>query len=111
MPKKLFEPGNPGGPGRPEGSKNKSYLDASHWLQRADEEVLKQEDPEKRLATIKWATELIMGKVQVLPGTPGDSVSNAATAYSLLNNLAPEPLPSPPPPSAVNGNGGQANGA
>jgi hypothetical protein len=80
-----FKKGNSGNPsGRPEGSKNKSYLDPSHWLQRADEEVQKSTNPAKRMEIVKWATELIMQKVPVLPATPGDSVGNAVAAQALI---------------------------
>lgn len=73
--------------GRPIGAKNKSYADVSHWLERADREINLQADPEKRMTTIKWATELIMGKIPVLPATPGDSLSNAIAAQSLVKAL------------------------
>jgi hypothetical protein len=81
-----FVKGKSGNPnGRPEGSKNKSYLDASHWLQRADVELEKQEDAFKRMEIIKWATELIMAKVPALPATPGESVGNALVAQTIIN--------------------------
>ncbi len=73
--------------GRPKGVKNKSYADISHWLQRADAEIDLQKDPEKRMTTIKWATELIMQKIPVLPATPGDSLSNAIAAQTLVKAL------------------------
>ncbi len=71
--------------GRPVGAKNKNYLDASHWLGLAHEEVHKEADGEKRMSIVKWATELIMAKVPALPATPGDSVSNAAVAQTIIN--------------------------
>lgn len=80
-----FTKGSKPGPGRPQGLKNKSYLDASHWLQRADEEVQREESAEKRFNIVKWATELIMAKVPALPATPGDSVGNAVAAQALIN--------------------------
>jgi|SRR5580693_3586134 hypothetical protein len=87
--------------GREKGSKNKSYLDPSHWLGRANEEIDKERDPEKRVKLITWATELIMQKVPVLPSTPGESVNNAIVAQGLLTALeqnAPDPVnPSPAP--------------
>ncbi len=81
-----FAKGKSGNPkGRPEGSKNKSYLDASHWLQRADEIVQAESDAEKKFAIVKWASELIMAKVPALPATPGDSVGNALVAQTIIN--------------------------
>lgn len=71
--------------GRPAGAKNKNYLDASHWLGLAHEEVQKLEDSEKRFSIVKWATELIMAKVPALPATPGDSLSNATVAQTIIN--------------------------
>ena len=68
--------------GRPKGIKNKNYADVSHWLQRANQEIDLQKDPDKRMKTITWATELIMGKIPVLPATPGDSLSNAIAAQT-----------------------------
>lgn len=73
--------------GRPKGVKNKNYADVSHWLQRADLEVASEKDPKIRMDTIKWATELVMGKIPVLPATPGDSVSNAVAAQALVKAL------------------------
>ena len=73
--------------GRPAGSKNKNYADVSHWLQRADLELEKMADQKERVSTIKWATELIMGKIPVLPATPGDSLSNAIAAQTLVKAL------------------------
>ncbi len=82
-----FAKGNKLGKGRPEGSKNKNYADISHWLQRADIEIGKMEDQQERVKTIKWATELIMQKIPVLPATPGDSLSNAIAAQTLVKAL------------------------
>lgn len=83
----TYQKGGPPGPGRPKGCKNKSYLDASLWLSLAFALVQDEKDPEKQLPVIKWATELIMQKVPVLPATPGDSVSNAVVAQTLLTAL------------------------
>jgi hypothetical protein len=73
--------------GRPKGVKNKNYADVSHWLQRADLELESEKDPKTRMDTIKWATELVMGKIPVLPATPGDSLSNAIAAQTLVKAL------------------------
>lgn len=96
-----FAKGNKLGKGRPEGSKNKNYADISHWLHRADIELdTLITDPKERMATIKWATELIMGKIPVLPATPGDSLSNAIAAQTLVKALEsdttdPDTAPAP----------------
>jgi hypothetical protein len=71
--------------GRRKGSKNKNYLDASHWLGRADEIMQTEKESDKRFAIAKWAAELIMAKVPALPATPGDSVANALAAQAIVN--------------------------
>lgn len=96
-----FEKGTKPGPGRPKGLKNKSYLDGSHWLERADQEVQEEENPDKRMAIIRWAAELIMQKVQILPATPGDSVNNASAQQALLLALERDALE--PQPDAAGG--------
>lgn len=102
----------PGEGGRPFGAKNKNYANASFWLGLAKDEVEKMDDPEKRLTTIKWATELCMSKVGTLPATPGESVSNAEGAFNLMNNIAPINPPLKPNPHLPNANGGTpVNGA
>jgi hypothetical protein len=85
MPFKKGQSGNP--KGRVEGSKNKNYLDASHWLGLAHKEVEIEKDPPTRVKIITWATELIMQKVPALPATPGDSLSNALESQILIKAL------------------------
>jgi hypothetical protein len=78
--------------GRPPGVKNKNYADISHWLHRADIEIELEKNPEKRVSLVKWATELIMGKIPILPATPGDSLSNAIAAQTLVKALESDPV-------------------
>lgn len=99
MPK--FAKGNKLGKGRPEGSKNKSFLDASLWLGLAWAEVEKEEDPKERKAIITWATELIMAKVPQLPATPGDSLSNALESQALIKALEHDATNAEPNPTSV----------
>ena len=90
--------------GRPPGVKNKNYADVSHWLQRADIELdTLIKDPKERMATIKWATELIMGKIPVLPATPGDSLSNAIAAQTLVKALESDTADTEPAPAPRGG--------
>lgn len=91
----------PGEGGRPAGAKNKNYLDMSHWLERADEEFRKEESSEKRLAIVKWAAELIMQKVQLVPATPSDSVNNAIEKENLLKALEIDASNAEPSPTSV----------
>ena len=84
--------------GRPPGAKNKNYADVSHWLMRADIELESEADRRRRMAIIRWATQLIMQKIPVLPATPGDSLSNAIAAQTLVKALesdTAEPDPAP----------------
>lgn len=97
-----FSKGKSGNPkGRPEGSKNKNYLDMSHWLGRADELFNRQKDEEKQLLIVKWAAELIMQKVQLVPATPADSANNALEQQTLLKALERDASESEPNPASV----------
>ncbi len=85
--------------GRPKGAKNKSYLDASLWLSLAFDEVRQEEDPKERKEIIRWATELIMQKVPVLPATPGDSLTNALESHALIKALERDAVDAEPIPA------------
>lgn len=87
--------------GRPKGAKNKNYLDASFWLGLAAAEVEKEKDETKRMPVIKWATELIMQKVPILPATPGDSLSNALESQALIKALEKDAANAEPNPASV----------
>jgi hypothetical protein len=71
--------------GRPVGTKNKSYLDASHWLQRVDELAGEIKDEDKKVSILKWATELVMSKIPAIPSTPTESHDNAIAAQQVIN--------------------------
>lgn len=109
-----FQKGNPGGPGRPEGSKTKNCMNPVFWFNMLDD-CLKVFDEKERMPHVFHALELLMPKVPILPASPGDSASNAIRTLELLNISAtaksplesnPRPLPNDP----TSGNGGP-NGA
>lgn len=95
MPKAetQFKPGNAG---RPKGSKNRNYVDASFWLSLAYDVARETDDHEKRMAIIKWAVELIASRVPMIPSTPADSVANALAvqkaADEFVKNLEAQPV-------------------
>ena len=69
MPKSLFQPGNPGGPGRPKGSRNRlaeAFLDALHadFLEHgvAAIEAARAESP---LGYVRIVASLLPQKLQV----------------------------------------------
>ena len=71
--------------GRVKGSHNKSYLDPSHWLMRADELVQAQKEEAKKYEIVKWATELVMSKIPSIPSSPTESTANAVAAQEIIN--------------------------
>lgn len=99
-----FKKGKSGNPkGRPLGTKNKNYADVSHWLMRADFELETEPDRRRKMAIIKWATQLIMQKIPVLPATPGDSLSNAIAAQTLVKALESDTADTDPAPAVRGG--------
>ena len=68
-------------------NKGAVVIPAGKALKQTDLELEKMADQKERVSTIKWATELIMGKIPVLPATPGDSLSNAIAAQTLVKAL------------------------
>lgn len=73
----LFKPGNPGGPGRPKGSRNKlaeSFLDALHadFLQHGVEAIAAART-ESPLGYVKVIASLLPQKLQVENGSGGVS--------------------------------------
>lgn len=94
-----FEKGKSGNPkGRPEGSKNKNWMNPVLWFNMI-EEASKGMPAERRIAIAIKALELMMPKVNNLPVSQEDSVNNAQETYLLLKALerdaATEPVPTP----------------
>lgn len=78
-----FKKGDKAGPGRPQGCKNKSYLNLNVWFELIHD-TLADLTPEKKLEYGFKAAEMLLNKVPVLPGTPGESKSNADQALAEL---------------------------
>lgn len=78
--------GHPKWGGRKKGTRNKYYLDPNVWMGKF-EEMVNEQDPVKRMESIKFALNLMFSKMQVLPRTPGDSVDNANEAFEELKRL------------------------
>ncbi len=95
MPSPIVK-GNKLGTGRPKGSLNKdrkNYLDAQLWFQKALEELEKLEKPELRVQMILATMAQLMTKIQTLPVSPGDSLSNANDAWKMLKAMESDPQP------------------
>lgn len=71
------------GPGRPKGLKNKSFLSLNVWFELIHDRLHKLPDEQVLQYAFK-AAELLLGKVQNLPGTPEDSRTNADQALAEL---------------------------
>jgi hypothetical protein len=78
-----FEKGHKGGPGRPLGCKNKSYTNVNAWLEFIYERIEKMDDGQAVQHAFR-AAELLMAKIQALPGSPEDSRTNADKALAEL---------------------------
>lgn len=85
MPK--FQPGQSGNPdGRPVGSKNKNYLSLNHWFEIINDASSGME-PKEKLEIAFRALGMLLPKVQALPASPSDSVSNAAATLNMVKEL------------------------
>jgi hypothetical protein len=107
----VFKKGDPPGPGRPEGSKSKNCMNPVFWFNMLDD-CLHEIKGEARMPHVFRALELLMPKIANLPGTPADSLSNAAMAEALeakrrsLGTLeAPPNAPGLDSTGVSNGNG------
>lgn len=81
----MFQLGNPGGPGRPAGSRDKSHLLAETWAARLDEDW-KELKPSTR-ANICCRIFCALISRQVFHLTPEESVKNADAAFALVNRM------------------------
>jgi hypothetical protein len=103
--KAMFKKGQSGNPaGKKPGTKNKSYLSLNVWFELIHDRMQKLPD-EQVLAYSFRAAELLLSKVQMLPTTPGESVSNAAMVAALEAQRTQASLEVPPnaPGLAMNG--------
>jgi hypothetical protein len=71
------------GPGRPQGSKNKNYMNPVYWFNLIQEES-EDMSSDKKVEIAFKALDLLMPKVQNLPASPDESVSNADRVFDEL---------------------------
>lgn len=94
MPSSTFQPGNPGGPGRPKGSRNKlteSFLDALHSdFQAHGAEAIEAARIESPLGYIRVVAGLMPAKVEVAHG--GAEMSDAEL-LAIVRSAAEDPDP------------------
>jgi hypothetical protein len=81
----MFQPGNPGGPGRPAGSKDKSHLLAETWSARLDTIWGDLKSAQKANICCRIFCALVSRQQSHL--TPEQSVANATAAQKLLEHL------------------------
>jgi len=88
-----FKKGHAGGPGRPEGSKNKNFTNVNCWLEVVWNHLADMQ-MEQRLEHSWKAINALLPKIPVLPATPGDSVNNVAATLAILESAkASQTLP------------------
>lgn len=80
-----FEKGHKG-PGRPKGSKDKSYLTLQYWYDelRADWDKLR---PAQRAKLSVQLMQMLVNKMKSMPNSPEQSVVNAKEAQAMLEQL------------------------
>ena len=81
----MFRPGDPGGPGRPPGSKDKSHLLAETWSARLDTVWEDLKSAQKANICCRIFCALVSRQQSHL--TPEQSVANATAAQKLLEHL------------------------
>lgn len=83
----MFEKGKTSkSPGRPKGSKDKSYLKLEYWYNELMKDWPKLR-PAQRAKLSKELMQMLTNKMKALPGTPEQSVLNAKEAQQMLEGL------------------------
>lgn len=93
----AFQKGVSGNPsGRTPGSKNidrQNYLDFQVWFKKVCDDIELVDEPEKRIGYSMSIIDKLMAKIQVLPGSPKDSLDNATARQEMINALENGPTP------------------
>ncbi len=74
------------GPGRPKGSKDKSYLKLTHWHDELKKDWGKLK-PAQRAKLSVQIMQMLINKLKGLPVDPEESVSNTEDAMKMLREL------------------------
>ena len=87
MAKKLFIKGQaPKSPGRPKGSKDKSYLTLQYWQDELMKDWPKLK-PAQRAKLSAQIMQMLTNKMKALPSNPADSVRNVEESIKLLDAI------------------------
>ena len=91
MPRKLFEKGNPGGPGRKPGELQK-YRQLDYWGKKLEDDIDKL-DPEERVKSYLKMMELILTYKALAPNTTKAILDDMEAIFDKQLEKMREPQP------------------
>ncbi len=89
MPKKLFEVGNPGGPGRPPGELQK-YRQLDYWGKRIEDDI-DELSPSDRVKSYLKMMELILTYKALAPNTTKAILAEMESIFEVQREKMREP--------------------
>lgn len=81
-----FVKGQAPGPGRPKGSKSKSFLTLTYWFNELEKDWPKLK-PAQRAKLSAQLMQMLVNKLKQLPSSPEDSLTNANESMQVLEEL------------------------